>query len=140
MKEEFYPLTSQKNQTIDIQVSEDLIVYVDPQKMARVFNNILKNAFHYSYENTVIHIQAYQDESYTHVVFENQGNTIPPDKIQNIFKQFYRLDESRNSSTGGSGLGLSIAKTIVEQHHGLIQVKSENQKTSFDVMLPLHEL
>ena len=108
--------------------------------MARVFNNILKNAFHYSYENTVIHIQAYQDESYTHVVFENQGNTIPPDKIQNIFKQFYRLDESRNSSTGGSGLGLSIAKTIVEQHHGLIQVKSENQKTSFDVMLPLHEL
>ena len=88
MKEEFYPLTSQKNQTIDIQVSEDLIVYVDPQKMARVFNNILKNAFHYSYENTVIHIQAYQDESYTHVVFENQGNTIPPDKIQNIFKQF----------------------------------------------------
>ena len=140
MKEEFYPLTSQKNQTIDIQVSEDLMVYVDPQKMARVFNNILKNAFHYSYENTVIHIQAYQDESYTHVVFENQGNTIPPDKIQNIFKQFYRLDESRNSSTGGSGLGLSIAKTIVEQHHGLIQVKSENQKTSFDVMLPLHEL
>ena len=57
-----------------------------------------------------------------------------------IFKQFYRLDESRNSSTGGSGLGLSIAKTIVEQHHGFIKVKSENQKTSFDVMLPRHEL
>ena len=49
------------------------------------FNNILKNAFHYSYEHTIIHIQAYQDESYTHVVFENQGDTIPPDKIQNIF-------------------------------------------------------
>ncbi len=140
MKEEFYPLTSQKDQKIDIQVPENLIVCVDAQKMARVFNNILKNAFHYSYEHTIIHIQAYQDESYTHVVFENQGDTIPPDKIQNIFKQFYRLDESRNSSTGGSGLGLSIAKTIVEQHHGFIKVKSENQKTSFDVMLPRHEL
>lgn len=140
MKEEFYPLTSQKDQQIDIDVKEELIVYVDAQKMARVFNNILKNALHYSYEHTIIGIRAYQDESYVHILFENDGDTIPSDKIQNIFKQFYRLDESRNSSTGGSGLGLSIAKTIVEQHHGLIKATSENQHTIFDVMLPLHEL
>ncbi len=140
MKEEFYPLTSQKNQTIELDVSEDFFIYADAQKIARVFNNILKNAFHYSYDNSVISIRAYQDETYDHIVFQNHGDTIPPDKIQNIFKQFYRLDESRNSQTGGSGLGLSIAKMIVEQHHGLIKATSENQQTTFDVMLPRHEL
>ena len=140
MKEEFYPLISQKQQHIEIDINEDLLINVDAQKMARVFNNILKNAFHYSYEKTTIFIKAYQDESYTHILFENEGETIPPDKIQNIFKQFYRLDESRNSSTGGSGLGLSIAKTIVEQHQGFIKATSAKHHTVFDVMLPLHEL
>lgn len=138
IKEEFYPIMKQKQQDIDIAIQEDILIYVDAKKIARVFNNILKNAFHYGNENTNITIQAFQDELYTHILFKNQGMTIPPDRLNDIFKQFYRLDESRSSVTGGSGLGLSIAKMIVEQHCGDIYVKSENQETVFEVTLPRH--
>lgn len=138
MKEEFYPITSQKNQIIALEIAEDFLIYADANKIARVFNNILKNAFYYGYENTSIHIQSYQDNLYNHIKFTNQGPTIPKEKLDKIFEQFYRLDESRSSRTGGSGLGLSIAKMIVQQHQGFIKVISENNQTSFDVMIPIH--
>lgn len=140
MKEEFYPITTQKNQTIDIDVDLDFLIYADANKIARVFNNILKNAFYYGYVDTSIHIRSYQDNMYNHIEFINEGPHIPEDKIDKIFEQFYRLDESRSSRTGGSGLGLSIAKMIVKQHNGFIKVKSENNLTSFDVMIPIHTL
>ena len=125
MKEEFYPIMSQKQQEIVIQVPEDMIIYADSQKIARVFNNILKNAFYYGDEKTTITIEATEDNVYTHILFRNIGQTIPKDKLNVIFEQFYRLDTARSSSTGGSGLGLSIAKLIVEQHQGIIKAKSD---------------
>lgn len=140
MKEEFYPIMKQKDQNIIISLDQNIQIFVDSQKIARVFNNILKNAFYYGSEHTTIHIQAYQDTLYTHILFQNEGPTIPQDKLNLIFEQFYRLDESRSSTTGGSGLGLSIAKMIVEQHHGMIKVQSENHITTFEVILPLSQL
>ncbi len=136
MKEEFFPILIQKNQEILIKVDESMMLYADPNKIARVFNNILKNAFYYGDEYSAIHIEAYEDENHTHVLFMNHGHTIPQDKIDLVFEQFYRLDESRSSSTGGSGLGLSIAKTIVEQHGGSIKLTSENHMTTFEVIIP----
>lgn len=136
MKEEFYPIMNQKHQTIDIRVDSNMTIYADSNKIARVFNNILKNAFYYGDENTTITIESTQDDVYTHILFRNIGNTIPADKLQTIFEQFYRLDESRSSMTGGSGLGLSIAKMIVEQHHGFIKAMSENHITTFEVLIP----
>lgn len=136
MKEEFYPIMNQKQQKIDIVVDDQIMIYADSQKIARVFNNILKNAFHYGDEKTTITIEASQDHLYTHILFRNIGPTIPQDKLDRIFEQFYRLDESRSSSTGGSGLGLSIAKLIVDQHHGRIVVKSQSHITTFEVFLP----
>ena len=137
MKEEFYPMMKQRHQTIDIHIKETLTLYADSRKIARVFNNILKNAFHYGDENTTITIEAYEDEHYTYIIFRNIGETIPQDKLNLIFEQFYRLDESRSSSTGGSGLGLSIAKMIVEQHFGTIKVESFNHITTFEIKIPL---
>ncbi len=136
MKEEFFPILIQKNQEILIKVDESIMLYADPNKIARVFNNILKNAFYYGDENSAIHIEAYEDNQYTHILFMNHGHTIPKDKIDMVFEQFYRLDESRSSSTGGSGLGLSIAKTIVEQHGGTIKLTSDNHMTTFEVVIP----
>ena len=136
MKEEFYPIMSQKQQEIVIQVPEDMIIYADSQKIARVFNNILKNAFYYGDEKTTITIEATEDNVYTHILFRNIGQTIPKDKLNVIFEQFYRLDTARSSSTGGSGLGLSIAKLIVEQHQGIIKAKSYDHVTTFEVFIP----
>ena len=135
MKEEFYPIMKQKNQNIQINVPSDMLIYVDAQKMARVFNNILKNAFYYGDKDSTVIIQASQDQFYTHISFINDGPQIPVEKLNKIFEQFYRLDESRSSATGGSGLGLSIAKLIVEKHHGSITVTSQDH-TCFKVSLP----
>lgn len=137
MKEEFYPIMSQKQQKIEIYIQEDMIIYADANKIARVFNNILKNAFYYGDEQTTITIETHEDEIYSHILFRNIGATIPQDKLNIIFEQFYRLDESRSSSTGGSGLGLSIAKMIVDQHHGIIKAESHEHVTTFHVMIPL---
>ena len=69
--------------------------------------------------------------------FENQGNTIPSEKLDYIFEKFYRLDEARSTNSGGAGLGLAIAKEIVDAHNGKISATSENNKTTFTVVLPV---
>lgn len=135
MKEEFYPIMQKKHQKIDIQIDKNMKIFVDANKMARVFNNILKNAFYYGNENSTILIKGYDDNIYSHILFVNDGPRIPQEKLDLIFEQFYRLDQSRSSSTGGSGLGLSIAKMIVEQHGGMIKATSEEQ-TCFEILIP----
>lgn len=139
MKEEFYPLLQKHHQELEIDVDKNVKIDVDANKMARVFNNIIKNAMYYGDENSTIKIFCQLDTLYTHIIFQNHGDTIPQDKLDLIFEQFYRLDESRSSSTGGSGLGLSIAKLIVNQHQGFIRAKSQNRITQFEVILPHKE-
>ena len=110
----------------------------DPDKLARVFDNLLRNAVNYSYAGTTIYLsmdyEPIKDE--VKICVENHGKTISPDKLDRIFEQFFRLDSSRRSSTGGSGLGLAIAKEIVELHHGTITAESENESIRFTVVLP----
>ncbi|XOK64857.1 vancomycin resistance histidine kinase VanS [Paenibacillus elgii] len=137
MTDEFYPILSEKGNTTELHADENLTVYGDPVKLARVFNNILKNAAAYSYPNTEIVISAQEIEGYIKIVFQNQGNTIPPDKLDAIFEKFYRLDEARTSDTGGSGLGLSIAKEIVTLHGGTIVARSKDNTVTFTVSLPV---
>ena len=69
--------------------------------------------------------------------FENEGDTIPEESLKRIFDKFYRADAARSSSTGGAGLGLAIAKEIVELHKGQIIAESSGGKTRFIVTLPL---
>ena len=66
----------------------------------------------------------------------NHGNTIPKEKLERIFEQFYRLDTARTTRSGGAGLGLAIAKEIVELHHGTISAFSENETIRFEIVLP----
>lgn len=139
MTDEFYPILSEKGNAAALQADENLKVYGDPAKLARVFNNILKNAAAYSYPNTEIAISAEEVGGSVKIVFRNQGKTIPPDRLTAIFEKFYRLDEARASDTGGSGLGLSIAKEIVTRHGGTIEAHSEEQTVTFTVTLPARE-
>ena len=137
MEDEFYPILSERGNTAVLCADENLTVYGDPAKLARVFNNILKNAAAYNTPNTEILIRAEQRENSVVVTIQNQGPTIPADKLSAIFEKFYRMDEARTSDTGGAGLGLAIAKEIVTLHGGTITVESHENTTTFTVALPI---
>ena len=136
MADEFYPVLEQHGKSISIHADEDLPVAADSAKLARVFNNILKNAVAYSYDNTEIEIYAEKRENTIRVSISNFGKTIPKQKLDMIFEKFYRLDDARSTNTGGAGLGLAIAKEIIVAHGGTISVTSEKQITTFTVELP----
>lgn len=139
MTDEFYPMLSANGNTARLQADEGISIYADPVKLARVFQNILKNAVSYSFPDTVITIKAEKRESSIVVSFENQGNTIPKQKLDSIFEKFYRLDDARTTEKGGSGLGLAIAKEIVLLHGGRIVAESRDERTVFTVELPCQD-
>lgn len=135
--DEFYPSLSARGNTVLFSAGDELIVTGDPEKLARVFNNLLKNAAAYSYPNTEISISAERKGTNVVIVFKNHGQTIPPDQLSGIFEKFSRLDGARLSDTGGVGLGLSIAKEIVGLHGGEIIAQSSNETVSFTITLPV---
>lgn len=137
LTDEFYPLLQAHGNTIKLQAPTELTVYGDADKLARVFNNILKNAVAYSYPNTPICITAKIEEQNLEINFLNQGQTIRPQKLQSIFEKFFRLDSARASNTGGAGLGLAIAQEIVHLHGGEITASSADEITCFSVRLPV---
>ena len=136
MADEFYPMLIPKEMEAVVHVPENLILTGDADKLARVFNNILKNAIAYSYENSVIDISATQQGQNVVITFTDHGEPIPPQKLNTIFEKFYRLDTSRSSNTGGAGLGLAIAKEIVTAHGGTITAESDAERTVFTVKIP----
>ena len=137
LADELYGVLQEKHLSCEVHVEENLVVYGDPDKLARVFDNILRNAIAYCYENTKIQIDAQNKNRDVEIVFTNQGDKIPGTMLQTIFEKFYRVDGSRSSGTGGAGLGLAIAKEIVELHGGRIRAKSDDISTQFIVDLPL---
>jgi two-component system sensor histidine kinase VanS len=136
MADEFYPMLTPQGKQTDIHVPNDLILVGDADKLARVFNNILKNAIAYSYENSFIKISAFQEGEFVIITFANQGDPIPTHKLDTIFEIFYRMDSARSTNTGGAGLGLAIAKEIVTAHGGTITAESNPEHTIFTVKLP----
>ncbi len=136
--DEFYPLLGEKSLTLVDTIDSNLFANGDSDKLARVFDNLFKNAVIYSEPNTTLTISATSSEDDKDIVisFNNQGNPIPPDKLNIIFEKFYRVDSSRSSQTGGSGLGLAVAKEIIKLHNGKIVATSDNISTTFTVNLP----
>lgn len=153
MADELYPLLAAHGNTVSLTVEgapasveapgAELWITADPGRLARVFNNILKNAIAYSHEGTEIAVAAERferdsapGEPWVRVTVTDEGATIPPHKLDAIFDKFFRLDEARATSTGGAGLGLAIAREIVELHGGTITAASEAGRTTFTVELP----
>lgn len=139
LADELYGVLQEKKLSCEVDVEEDLQIYGDPDKLARVFDNILRNAIAYCYENTVIRIEARMKNDEIEIVFTNAGDKIPGDMLQTIFEKFYRVDGSRSTGTGGAGLGLAIAKQIAELHGGRIMARSDDNRTQFIVTLPSKE-
>ncbi len=139
MTEEFYPMFKAKNLSCRTDVNEKIVMFADADKLARVFDNLLKNAVSYSYNNSPIVVGARIRNGYVIVKFRNRCDEIPKENLDRLFEKFYRMDSSRSSSTGGSGLGLAISKQIVELHGGTIKAKSTTQHTDFIVVLPYRD-
>lgn len=137
--DELYGVLQEKHLRCEVEADDNLEIEGDPDKLARVFDNILRNAVAYCYEGTAIRIMAHKKRGKVEIIFQNKGKKIPGSKLQTIFEKFYRLDNSRSTETGGAGLGLAIAREIVELHGGRIIAKSDDEKTQFIVTLPLKE-
>lgn len=135
--DELYGVLQEKGLSCQVEAEEELIIYGDPDKLARVFDNILRNAIVYCKENTSLEISAVLLGDAVGISFANEGEKIPEEQLERIFDKFYRADLARSSSTGGVGLGLAIAKEIVELHGGTIRAESDEEKTRFIVVLPL---
>lgn len=133
--DECYPMMQPRGLECVIDKPEHIYYMGDGDKLARAFGNLLKNAIHYSYENTQIKIEAKQSEEKIKLIVKNKGDKIPEYKLEKLFEKFYRADESRTSSTGGTGLGLAITKEMIELHGGNIFVKNEDEWIEFCVEL-----
>ena len=135
--DELYGVLQPKHLTCRVEMAEDMVIEGDPDKLARVFDNILRNATVYCKNGTELLIRAYKSEKEVQILFENEGDTIPEENLERLFDKFYRADAARSSSTGGAGLGLAIAKQIVNLHGGEIRAESADGRTRFIVTLPL---
>ena len=138
LSDEFYPLFAEKNLTCVPDIQPHLVVRGDPDKLARVFDNVLRNAVSYSIPGGTVAVVAKAMGSYTEITIQDEGLEIPEGELANIFEKFYRLDAARSTRTGGAGLGLAIAKEIVELHGGSIRCESNGKLTSFIISLPLY--
>ena len=137
IRDSFYPILKELNKNIELKTKDNMKLYADPDKLSRVFGNIVKNAINYSSEESNIIINIEKTDSDIIVEVKNKGKQIPKEKLERLFEKFYRADSSRTSKTGGSGLGLAIAKDIVELHNGKITAESNETETIFRVELPI---
>ena len=151
---EFLPVLSDKGLSWQLDIQPDIQLNCDPDKLQRVFDNLIRNAVNYSYPDSAISLSMRTAEKgsvkalnsqpapasgqnpWIEVKVSNHGKTIPPEKLGRIFEQFFRLDSSRSSTTGGAGLGLAISKEIVELHGGRIQAESADEQIVFTLWLP----
>lgn len=130
------PVCSENDLTILFEApEEELNVNIDPNKMVRVFENIITNAIRYSNKKSKIYVKISKYENGAMVSIENEGKAIKNEELNRIFEMFYRTDESRNQKTGGAGIGLSIAKSIVGLHGGRIWGECEGDKVCFYVLI-----
>ena len=135
--DDFYPILKELNKEIKLNTKDNMKLYADPDKLSRVFGNLVKNAINYSSEESNIIINIEKTDSDIIVEVKNKGKQIPKEKLDRLFDKFYRADSSRTSKTGGSGLGLAIAKDIVELHNGTITAESNDTETTFRVELTI---
>lgn len=138
MIEEFYPLFNENNLECTLRRNIDsLILNVDGELMARAVQNLISNAIKYGKDGKRVFIELEKFEHEVQIRVTNFGLVIPQESIGHIFDKFYRVEESRSSQTGGSGLGLNIAQQIAVLHGGTIDVTSGSDGTCFTIAIPL---
>ena len=114
------------------------VIVADGNLLARLFDNLINNAIKYGAEGKKVLVKVQAEEEIVTVSVTNYGYVIPADELPLIFNKFYRVEQSRSTTTGGTGLGLAIAKSIVDMHGGTIAVASDLNGTVFTVKLKVN--
>lgn len=125
-----------KNMVLEIG-GESSVVDADRGRISQVIVNLLSNAVKYTSENGYVRVSVTDTPQSGRLTVTDNGTGISAEELPLIFERFYRTDRSRNRKTGGSGIGLTIARSIVDAHGGSIEVESEPDHGSrFTVTLP----
>ncbi|HDX9588354.1 TPA: HAMP domain-containing histidine kinase [Bacillus pseudomycoides] len=139
LDEELYPLLEKHHLEARLNVDSHLHMNGDGKLIARVFENLLTNAVRYGYDGQFVDMNGYIDHEEVVVQVINYGDSIPEEDLPYLFDMFYTGDKARSEERGGTGLGLFIAKNIIEQHNGTISAESNVVRTIFEVRLPKEE-
>lgn len=131
------PLWKSKGQNVSITGTKGVSLFIDPAWFSEALENIIKNAVDYTPEGGAIRLSVGEDDTLAYISVEDSGPGIAQEELKNVFIPFYRgMNESRGGRPG-TGLGLSLAKLVVEKHNGYIKVKSTSGRgTTFQIVLP----
>ncbi len=137
LAEEFVPILEKAGMEYRLNLQEGKIqVRADPSLLVRVFENLMSNAVRYGSEGRFVDIELVQLGTQAVARIANYGSPIPESQLDRIFQRFVRVEDSRSRTTGGAGLGLAIAKSIIELHKGSIRAYNADGRTVFEITLP----
>ena len=134
------PRAEAKGVSLSLEAEPSLLpqIDVDSTRIAQVLDNLLENAITHTPEGGAVSVSAHATDSAIEVTVSDTGSGIAPEDLPRLFDRFYRSDPSRDRSTGGTGLGLTIARRLVEAHGGAIEAESElSQGSRFTLRLPI---
>lgn len=126
--ESFEPLFISKSIHLQKEIQSDIELMGDADRLSQILINILSNAYKYTNDDGSVHINLRQLKDLIRISVEDTGIGIPKEDTKHVFERFYRSDLSRNRGTGGTGIGLTITKALVEAHDGTIRIESEEGK------------
>ena len=121
---------------VDFDNSRDVFLYADEFKIEEVVTNYISNAIHHVNDNGTIKIDVSEDESNVYFSVYNTGNQIPEKDLANVWEKFFKVDKAHSRSYGGSGIGLSIVKAIIEAHGGAVKVVNKSDGVEFGFKIP----
>lgn len=136
LTEELYPMLESNSLEARLEIDSDLDIFGDGELLARVFENLLTNAIRYGFDGLYIDVNGKNEGEYVVIQVVNYGDPISETELPYVFDMFYSGDKARTHHDGSTGLGLFIAKSIVEKHNGTISVQSNPLRTLFEVRLP----
>jgi len=138
VKVSIMPLLKNKRQVLETEIEPELKVFADELRVKQCLNNLLSNAIKFSSEEGKILVRVRRKDGKVETCVKDRGRGIPPDKLNSIFQPFYRVDGSTTADVGGTGLGLTITRMLVEMMGGDLWVESQEGKGSnFYFTLPI---
>ncbi|MEJ2614076.1 MAG: ATP-binding protein, partial [Ignavibacteriaceae bacterium] len=137
----FKPFAESKNISFRFNPSvEEIFIYIDRDKVERIINNLLSNAFKFTSAGGKIDLSVNKDEKFVNISICDSGIGIPKEKMSKIYDRFYQVENSHKRKQEGTGIGLALSKELIELHKGKIQVESEEGKgTIFTISIPIEK-